>query len=275
MLLLESKNYHQLLEPIKKVTINNLFALSVLEQRMPGFVYINDANDPKTFYIVHPYGMSLLFGDCSNKVFNAKLRDYALNKNKTPKKQEWMQAFPNAWHDVLKDLFGTSLINSSDNSEKSENNVIELNTRVNFRFNLEKYCLLKQDKPAGVTIVRTNEKIFAEMKGAVVPSFFWNDAADFYKNGIGFSLFEGDKLASTSYSAFIQGNMLEIGLETVEEFRGKGYAQNTCTALIDYCLKNNFEPVWACRLENIGSYKLAVKLGFEPTLKIPYYKLCR
>ena len=111
------------------------------------------------------------------------------------------------------------------------------------------------------------------MKGSVVPMNFWNNAEEFYNNGIGFSLIYENKVASTSYSAFLHDDKLELGIETMEEFRGKGFAQFTCSALIDYCLENNFEPVWACRLENTGSYKLAQKLGFEPIKRIPYYRL--
>jgi RimJ/RimL family protein N-acetyltransferase len=68
-------------------------------------------------------------------------------------------------------------------------------------------------------------------------------------------------------------NMLELGMETVPKFRGKGFAQHTCSQLIDYCLDNDYEPIWACRLENIGSVRLAEKLGFKSTIQIPYYRL--
>jgi len=84
-----------------------------------------------------------------------------------------------------------------------------------------------------------------------------------------------DVWAATSYSSFIRDDMLELGIETVESFRGKGLAQHVCSALIDYCVKNNYEPIWACRKENIGSYKLAQKLDFEPTKEILYYRLSK
>lgn len=35
------------------------------------------------------------------------------------------------------------------------------------------------------------------------------------------------------------------------------------------------EPIWSCRLENTGSYKLAQKIGFLPTAEIPYYRLSK
>jgi RimJ/RimL family protein N-acetyltransferase len=67
--------------------------------------------------------------------------------------------------------------------------------------------------------------------------------------------------------------VLEIGIETLEKFRGMGFAYHASAALIDHCIENGLEPVWACRLENQGSYYLAQKLGFVPSRMMPYYQL--
>ncbi len=226
--------------------------------------------------MVHPYGMSLLFGNCSNLSFNKRFRDYSLNLNTTRADHEWMQAFPGTWDTVLSELYGGNMVKSSENTENKQSGIIELNTRVNFKFNREKYSATsKKPLPEDSEIVRAGKQIFNEMKGAVVPSHFWDDADDFFRKGIAFSLYCDNKLASTAFSAFVLGDKLEIGIETVEEFRGKGFAQHICTALIDYCLENNYEPIWACRLENKGSYNLALKLGFEPSAQLPYYKLSK
>ena len=276
MKLLEKNNYNILIEPLKRVTINSSFARSVIEHWVSGKVYVDNCDNPKTYYVVHPYGMSLLFGDCYNEEFNDSFRDYSLNLNKTRDKHEWMQAFPNEWDAVLNGLFKDCIINQADNIENKEYGIIELNTRINFEFNQKKYIDNRKKLILNeYRIVRTDKQIFNEMKGSVVPSHFWDSADDFYKNGVGFSLFFDNKLASTAYSAFIHDNKLELGIETIEEFRGKGFAQFTCSALTDYCIENGFEPIWACRLENYGSYKLAQKLGFEPTFKIPYYRLSK
>lgn len=274
MIALNKEDFYKVTEPLKRVAINNLFARSVIEKHVAGLVYVDNLISPQSFYVIHPYGMTLLFGDSDNKEFNAGFHDYALNRNHTRNEYEWMQAFPSKWDDVLNDLFKNSLVKSSDNLEGISKNIIELNTRVNFKFNLDNYLEFKQNNiNKELSIVRTNTKVFTEMSGSVVPSNFWDSAEDFSKNGIGFSLFTNNKLATTAYSAYIHDDELELGMETIPEFRGKGFAQYTCSALIDYCIENNFEPIWACRLENIGSYKLAVKLGFEPALTLPYYRL--
>ena len=274
MILLEKENYYKLIEPLKKVKINTFFARSVIEKSISGIVYVDNKENPTTFYIVHPYGMSLLFGNCNNKDFNNNFKNYALNIHKERNSFQWMQTFPNKWNSVLNELFNDSIIKFENNINHTETGIVELNSRINFKFNLQKFLDQKEENTdTDIQIVRTDKEIFRNMKGSVIPYYFWKNENTFLENGIGFSLFYKNKLASTAYSAFVQVDKLEIGIETIKEFRGKGFAQKSCVALIHYCLKNNYEPIWACRLENIGSYKLAQKLGFEPTLQLPYYRL--
>jgi len=274
MKLLDKSKYEILIEPVKQVTFNTLFAEAVIEHKIAGEIFVNDPDNPQTYYIIHPYGMTLLLGDSDNKEFNDYFRDYALNSNNIRGRHEWMQAFPDTWSNVLPKLFGDKLITSSNNKEQQVRGIIELNTRVNFKFNEEDFLRLR--KPVvdnDIKIVRTDRQVFREMPGSVVPACFWNTEDDFMKNGIGFSLYYKNKLASTAYSSCINDRQLELGIETVSEFRSKGFAQYACQALIEYCIKNKYEPIWACRLENTGSFKLAQKVGFTPSFELPYYRL--
>jgi len=274
MILLDRGEYEKVTEALRAVTINNLFARSVLEKIIKGSVYVDNTEHPETFYISHPYGMSLLFGKTDHVDFNARLRDYALNTFKIRDRYEWLQVFPEAWNQTLAELFADKMVKSKDNTGKDNNNKIEENTRVNFKFNREKYLDFKsKNPPTSYKIVRTNKEMYENMQGSVIPKYFWRDAEHFCKDGTGFSLIYKDRVDSTAYSAFILDNKLEIGIETIADTRGKGFAASACAALIDYCLENDYEPVWACKLENAASYHLAQKLGFEPTFYIPFYRL--
>ena len=276
MKLLDKDSYEKVIEPLKQVTINNLFARSVVEKHITGKVYVDDTQHPKTFYVVHPYGMSMLFGDSRNREFNRQFREYSLNLHKTREKYEWMQTYPSEWYQVLEELWDGHLVKSAENIPDKETGIIELNTRINFKFNREKYLAVRpRELPEGTRMARTDKAIFTDMKGSVTPGNFWDNADDFIQNGVGFSLFYEGQLATTAYSAFIHDDKLELGIETLPEFRGKGFARRTCAALIDYCLENHFEPLWACKLENTGSYLLAQKLGFEPYIETPYYRLSK
>jgi RimJ/RimL family protein N-acetyltransferase len=122
-------------------------------------------------------------------------------------------------------------------------------------------------------ILQVSKKWFDEIEGSVIPKNFWRSADDFERHGKGFSVVMDGKPVSTAFSAFVFENDLELGIETVGNYRGKSLAAHACCALIDYCLEKELEPVWSCRLENTASYLLAQKLGFEPIAYLPFYRL--
>jgi hypothetical protein len=260
MKLLDKRDYYKVRIPLKEVAINHLFARSVVEKNVDGCVYVDNKETPTTFLVVHPYGMSLLFGKTSNDEFNSWFLDYAFNTFKIRNKYEWLQAYPDSWNRKLSILF--------------KDDRIDEYTRVNFKFNRVKYLDFKSKIAKNdYKVIRVDREMYEKIEGAVVPKYFWNSAEQFFYHGVGFSLIYQHKLASTAYSSFIHDKQLELGIETMEKYRRMEFAVYTCSVLIDYCLANDFEPVWSCQLENTGSYKLAQKLGFEPTLYTPYFRL--
>lgn len=274
MISLQKDQYSKLLEPIKSITNNNLFARAVAERVVEGEIFVDNVENQKSFYLLHPYGMSLLFGDSKNEAFNLAFKKYALNENRSRKIIEWMQVFPADWDAVLQDLLSDNLVSPS--SESTSSHAIEQNVRVNFKFNEEIFLrgkLANEKSDPAVEILRTDREAFEKMTGTVVPLNFWNDAEDFINKGVAFSLYYDGKLASTAFSAYLHDDKLELGIETYDEFKGKGLAYKACSALIEYCIENGFEPVWACKRDNVGSYQLAQKLGFENVKEISYYRL--
>jgi hypothetical protein len=271
MIQLKTENYYKVLEPLKKVAINHLFAQTVAEQKMDGEVYVDAPEQPSTFYLKHNYGMSLLFGKTDNITFNKRLTRYLLNEGYGRQTSDWLQVFSSEWNDQLQKMLDGKITDPAEATSKNMQ-VIKW-SRVNFRFNKDNYFSRKHLIPNGFQLVRTDKQLFSRISGAVVPSSFWRNQDEFAKNAIGFSLIHKNEAVSTAFASFIHGQQLEIGIETKTEFQGQKLAQIACSALIDYCLGNNFEPIWSCRLENTGSYNLAQKLGFEPTLTIPYYQL--
>ncbi|MFP4974456.1 GNAT family N-acetyltransferase [Paenibacillus sp. CN-4] len=147
--------------------------------------------------------------------------------------------------------------------------------RVNFRFDRDRYEQGRgaQHRLAAPQAVPFGRGLFGRMPGSVVPEVFWRSETEFLEHGAGFCLFEEGVLAAAAFSAFAEDGRLEIGIETLPSCRGRGYAYAVCAALIDYCLERGLEPVWSCREGNAGSYALARKLGFVPTITLPYYRL--
>lgn len=232
--LLESE-YSIVLPLLEEVPFNKLFAQVVIERVVKGTVFIDDPVNPSAAFIVHKYGMSLLCGDGS-KVTNTFLRQTGA---------KWLLSYP----------FALSV-------------PLPQSIRVNFKFQGKKQTF---HLPTGFQLVQIDEHLYERIDGSVVPKAFWNTATDFVSKGVGYTLLKDDEIVSTCFTSFIVDNKYELGVETTEKYRGKGCSLFPCLTLIHECLSQGFEPIWACRKDNIGSYKLAQKLGFVPLSYHPYY----
>jgi len=62
---------------------------------------------------------------------------------------------------------------------------------------------------------------------------------------------------------FMEGIVQEIGINTIEGYRGRGYAQSVCVSLINKLLLNKICPLWSAAESNIASDRLAKSIGFE------------
>ncbi|KWX77598.1 GNAT family N-acetyltransferase [Paenibacillus jilunlii] len=278
MIELEVQDYYKGLPALDEVKINTLFARAVLEQHIPGKVYADSKAKPGAFYVVHPYGMSLVYGNAAAPDFYHWLSDYITDRAEKRVQAEWLQGDPaGAWSeriDAIAAVHNSALPVSGRGAQQDDQRAIQKNTRVNFRLDHEAYFAARaQFFKQEADLVRTGKEHFFAQTGSVLPRFFWRDEEHFVAEGAGYSILEDGGVASTAFSSCITADQLEIGIETAEASRGKGYAFTVCAALIDYCLDHRLEPVWACRLENQGSYHLAQKLGFKPSLTLPYYRL--
>ncbi|WP_343746613.1 GNAT family N-acetyltransferase [Chitinophaga sp.] len=264
---LDPTAYSALAAALKAAPINTLFAQAVVDGKVNGKVYTNNPADPRAFYIVHPYGMSLLWGDSSHEDFHRQLKDYVANVQGVRRGEEWLQAFPDSWDAVLDNLF-------RDEQQQPVAHV-ERDTRLNFKFNADKYRQQRKQLPADapVQIVTATRNDYEQMTGTVIPVHFWADADEFVSQSVGYSVYYDNTLASLAFAAFVNDEVLEIAIETCTPFRGKGLAYHSCAALIDYCLERGLEPIWACRGNNTGSRRLAQQLGFDISRELPYYKL--
>lgn len=280
MILLCSGDYQKIIPIVRSANINTMFALSILERKVEGKVFIDRKVSPASFYIHHPYGMALLCGETNNEDFYMRLASYMLNIEKTRDKIEWLQVYPVSLHTKVEDILGHNLIRINPDEPYVETPVWEADRkvieyqRINFIFNKEKYLFFIRNLQChDCKIVTTSESIFYQLDGSVVPKKFWNNFGDFVKNGVGFTLLKRGFPVSTAFSSFVIDNRLEIGIETFSNNRSSGFASIICAKLIDYCLANGYEPVWSCNSGNIGSRNLAHKLGFEEIIRVPYYRL--
>jgi len=256
MFLLTENHYPIVSKALEQVDFNVMFARSVLAGHISGRVYADCYSIPKSFYIAHDYGLSLLFGKTDNKQFNDELMNYFMENDGTRARDVQVQAFPRKW-----DNFFDNLITA--NKAKRYN-------RLNFTFD-ENMFIKNNPSFHNNQIKPTTLDMFNNIEGLVVPKEFWRDEREFMKKAASYTILVDDKPASTAFAAYRHDDLLEIGIETLSEYRGKGLARVVCVALINHCLENKLTPMWSCRLENTASVKLAKKLGFLETKRFPFY----
>jgi GNAT superfamily N-acetyltransferase len=275
MKLLPLHDYKLAIPKLKEVSINNLFARSVIERHVDGKVYVDNIASPKSFYVIHPYGMSLLYGNIGDDFLQSELKDYLLGYNGLRKTSEWLQIFPSELENKIDKMLGKKLSLLCDDKEQDDSGAaVVKHKRVNFKFNLKKYEQFKYKTDLNkYSFCDVDTPLYNETNGSVVPNKFWNNASEFALQGIGFSLMMEGQAVAVAFSAFMHDKMLELGMETKPEYRGRGFASIVSAKLIEYCFARGLEPIWSCRQGNKGSYNLAIKLGFEPIAILPYYEL--
>jgi RimJ/RimL family protein N-acetyltransferase len=254
---LGAAEYERLIPSLRALDMNTLFARAVLDHDAPGRVFVDSAESPSVAYVIHGYGMSLLFGGRGSPPADDRALMEVLGMRRSA--AEWLQLWPEPWAARLAALSASS--------------AVEQHTRVNFEFSPAAYHMRRRrSSETSHRIVRADRSVFS-MTGSVVPRAFWTDVDRFLGAGAGFAVLIDDKPASLAFSSFVTSSQLEIGIETVEQHRGRGLATLACAALIDHCLARGLEPVWACRLDNGASHRLAETLGFVPVRHLPYFRL--
>lgn len=61
---------------------------------------------------------------------------------------------------------------------------------------------------------------------------------------------------------YMAGEVQEIGINTLHEYRGRGYASAACSKCIQEILDHHKVPMWSTTIGNTASRKLAEKIGF-------------
>ncbi|MBQ8922591.1 MAG: GNAT family N-acetyltransferase [Oscillospiraceae bacterium] len=109
---------------------------------------------------------------------------------------------------------------------------------------------------------RIDSALLPQLHGHVTPRFSWEDDAAFLEKGIGYCLTCGEAPAAWSFSAALSDTEADIGIETAEPYRRRGYAEIAAQAAVRASMQRGRCPVWACNAENTASRRLAEKLGF-------------
>lgn len=67
-------------------------------------------------------------------------------------------------------------------------------------------------------------------------------------------------------------SLWDVSIDTLEPFRGRGFAALAVDLMIDVMEREGKQPVWGALESNAASHRVAAKLGFEPVDEIIVYQ---
>ena len=91
---------------------------------------------------------------------------------------------------------------------------------------------------------------------------YWDSIDTFHAKANGYCLIIDNIAASLAITGWIAGNTHEISIETLDNYRRRGYAKICASALINCHLQKGYLPHWECESANIASAKLAQGFDF-------------
>lgn len=263
---------------LAQVDCNTGFAAAVLEGRVAGELWADGPAAARAFHVVHPCGMSLVWGpavaDAAEPVVR-RIMDRAADGH-----GEWLQVEPR-WHGVDWDaLLGAVPLDaagegpSADGPQPDAGPRVVRRTRLNFE--LDPGAVAAASSPGrtdpSVRVRRATAQDF-DWPGGTVPHHFWPDAGEFLAHGGGRVAEVDREPAAICFAAFSSADTVELGVETSPAWRRRGLAQVVAGAMVTDLLAAGRTPVWSCREDNTGSVRLAHRCGFRVSRRLPYYEV--
>lgn len=256
---------------LAQTDLNTGFVRAVLEGMAPGRAWVDSLPAARAAHVVHNYGMSFVWGEHLGDVADSLAEHLRCGACRT--RDEWLQIDPR-WSDLPWDRLLDAA--PGDPARLPGGARVRRYTRANFRFDASRFVAQNPDGPrlpAGWQLRLMTPREFDLPGVSVTPAAFWRTAAQFLAQGGGWCVERDREVGAMAFTSFRLDDTLEIGIETLPAHRGRGLARAAAAMLIQQLLPANITPVWSCRRENEASYQLACRLGFCPTLTVPYYWL--
>jgi hypothetical protein len=233
-----------------------LFPAAVLGGLQQGEVYVDDPKEPQSGFLITRGVWAYLAGEQGNKNFNQRLNK-AINAKSFNGESAWgflLSVTPNWEGEVLQGVLEPI-------------QPIELKRR---HYRGKRSSQLPQvEIPKGYSLEAIDRSLLD--RGIELPEDVsglirsWETIADPPQRGFGFVVLQRGEVVAHAVIDVVVGKKGDIGLVTAPEHRRLGLGTLVSVASVVYGFeKRGLEQVlWDCGEENIGSRRLAEKLGFE------------
>ena len=234
----------------------------------PGQIWVDDADHPAAALMWDQGGYYFLLGDADNNDFNSALARLIAEEVAPQAVGHGFGAFkvdysPDGWAERVPAIFSTA-------------SLVER----------ERVCLALDGPPLtgwagripdGYELRRVDSALLASLdapsRAALTGEIAccWRSTEDFLKQGFGFCVVRGEVLVAWSTAEYVSGRDTGIGIETKEEYRGRGFATAAAAAFVGHCLAHGLTPYWDSWRSNAPSVAVGRKVGFRELLEYTVY----
>ena len=135
-----------------------------------------------------------------------------------------------------------------------------MDSRLEYSYPLHRY--ISETDINGFRIEQIDEENLPRIEGRIIPSFSWKSSEQFLKEGFGYIALDQERVCAVAFSAAVSSDEIDIGVETLENYRRKGLAAILAGRMCERILETGKRPVWAHAISNTGSMNTALKCGF-------------
>ncbi len=236
---LNTTSYQSIIQQIENTPCGTVYPRSIAEMCQYGDIYIGR----DSVLLWHYSGFAFIYGACDN-CFLETIYDM------------FFSADSNLSRRFILFSANPKVISFFQNKRD-----IVLGNRYNFEYPPER-TISRSEIPPDFQICQFDQKLFDNITGRITPRFSWRDASEFLEHGVGYCVMHNGKAVSWAFSAAVSSNELDIGIETVSDYRRMGLGLAAAEKMIRFCFEHNKHPVWSCDVHNTASQRIALKLGF-------------
>jgi RimJ/RimL family protein N-acetyltransferase len=93
--------------------------------------------------------------------------------------------------------------------------------------------------------------------------WMWPSEERFYERGFGVVALLADEAIGWCTAEYVSHEQCGIGIEVMEGYENRGVATAMAARFAEECLRRGIQPHWECGGGNLGSIRVAEKVGFE------------
>lgn len=242
-----------LIEPLRF----NLILTVALEQTSPAKIFVDDAVQPRSAFLLTAEGYYLV-GAAGHKAFNQHLKQYIFSDIFNDEDDVVLEFADLAWGEVLDDLFEKRVV-------KYPRYYYTFET-----FQLDWRSLLPPDftmLPVDAAfLARPSLKNMEAVRAGITGN--WLSVEHFLQHGFGMCLVTGETIVSWCLADCASASRCEIGIHTDPAYQRRGFAALTVAAAVELAQRKGYAEIgWHCWVHNLASWKVAERVGFVRQLE--------